>query len=101
MRESTQAMSTLAAPANTDAVYEMALRVRSKRDLERFLDRLAEDYETNREVWENRSIPDFLIALADCSRRSENGDTPAAEPKTSADFWQYMACLLLGASVVR
>ncbi|MDR3414809.1 MAG: hypothetical protein P4L83_01365 [Nevskia sp.] len=92
---------TTAAPANTDAVYELALRVRSKRDLERFLDRLAEDYETNREVWENRSIPDFLISLADCSRRSEYVGTPGAESTSSGDYWQYMACLMLGASVVR
>jgi hypothetical protein len=92
---------TIADPTSTDAVYEMALRVRSKRDLERFLERLAEDYETNREVWENRSIPDFLTALADCSRRSEYAEERIHEPQKPADIYQQMACLMLGASVVR
>jgi hypothetical protein len=71
--------------------------VRSRPDLERFLDNLADDYLDNREVWENRSLPDFLTALADCSRRS----APAGSPQTEADFWQYMARMLLGATVVR
>jgi hypothetical protein len=87
-------------PAHSDEMYELAHRVRSKRDLERFLDRLAEDYELNRAVWENRSVPDFLSALADCSRRTGetgSGTVPPAGPA----FWQYMARLLLGASVVR
>ena len=87
---------TISAPENTDAMYRLAHAVRSRRDLERFLERLAEDYETNREVWENRSVPDYLTALADCSRRSaEEAGQPAPE------LWQYIARLLLGASVLR
>lgn len=90
---------TITAPENTDAMYRLALQVRSRRDLERFLDRLAEDYEINCEVWENRSVPEFLIALADCSRRSE--ETAKAAPQSGPELWQYIARLLLGASVVR
>lgn len=86
---------------HTDAMYRLAIEVRSKRDLERFLDKLAEDYEINREVWENRSVPDFLIALADCSRRSEESAKAAAAPQSGPELWQYIARLLLGASVVR
>lgn len=82
-------------------MYELALRVRSKRDLERFLDRLAEDYELNRVVWENRSVPDFLIALADCSRRSGEVGKGLTPPPGGPELWQYLARLLLGASVVR
>jgi hypothetical protein len=88
-------------PENTDAMYQLALKVRTQRDLERFLDRLAEDYETNRQVWENRSVPDFLTALADCSRRSEEVARPAGFPRSSPELWQYIARLFLGASVVR
>ena len=92
---------TITAPENTDAMYRLALQVRSRRDLERFLDRLAEDYEINREVWENRSVPEFLIALADCSRRSEETAKADAVPQSGPELWQYIARLLLGASVVR
>ena len=98
-----QALNTMTtiAPENTDAMYQLALQVRSRRDLERFLDRLAEDYEINSEVWENRSVPDFLIALADCSRRSEETARAAASAQSGPELWQYIARLLLGASVVR
>jgi len=82
-------------------MYRLALQVRSKRDLERFLDRLAEDYEINRQVWENRSVPAFLSALADCSRRSEEIARPANAAQSGPELWQYIARLLLGASVVR
>jgi hypothetical protein len=92
---------TITAPEHTDAMYRLALKVRSRRDLERFLDRLAEDYEINREVWENRSVPDFLIALADCSRRSEEVAHATAAAESGPELWQYIARLLLGASVVR
>lgn len=92
---------TITATENTDAMYGLALRVRSQRDLERFLDRLAQDYETNREVWENRSVPDFLIALADCSRRSEDVSKRALAQQSGPELWQYIARLFLGASVVR
>ena len=92
---------SITAPENTDTMYRLALRVRSQRDLERFLDRLAEDYEINREVWENHSVPDFLIALADCSRRSEEVSGAASAAQSSPEMWQYLARLLLGASVVR
>ena len=84
-------------PETTDNMYEQALKVRSRPDLERFLDNLADDYHDNREIWENRSIPDFLTALADCSRRA----APAGPPPADTDFWQYMARMLLGATVVR
>jgi hypothetical protein len=91
------------APEHTDEMYRLAQKVRTKRDLEHFVDRLAEDYESNREVWENHSLPDFLLALADCSRRSEELVTAVPQQGTeeSGFFWQYMARLLLGASVVR
>ena len=92
---------TAIAPEHTDAMYRLALKVRSRRDLERFLDRLAEDYEINREVWENRSVPDFLIALADCSRRSEEVAQATLGAESGPELWQYIARLLLGASVVR
>jgi hypothetical protein len=93
----------MTAPEHTDAMYRLAQQVRTKRDLEHFVDRLAEDYENNREVWENHSLPDFLLALADCSRRSEQlvGASLKQEVTDSSFFWQYMARLLLGASVVR
>ena len=87
------------APEHTDEMYQLAQRVRSKRDLEHFVDKLAEDYELNHEVWENHSLPDFLLALADCSRRSE--ELAPTGPAQGPVFWQYMARLLLGASVVR
>ncbi len=92
---------TISAPENTDAMYRLAHAVRSRRDLERFLERLAEDYEINREVWENRSVPDFLIALADCSRRSEEVAQATLGAESGPELWQYIARLLLGASVVR
>jgi hypothetical protein len=87
----------IASPESTDTMYTQALKVRSRSDLERFLDNLADDYLDNREVWENRSIPDFLTALADCSRRS----APPGAPLAETEFWQYMARMLLGATVVR
>lgn len=94
-------MMTLTAVESSDTMYRLALKVSSKRDLERFLEQLAEDYEINREVWENRSVPDFLTALADCSRRS--GEAAGASPASHSgpEIWQYLARLLLGASVVR
>jgi hypothetical protein len=82
-------------------MYQQALKVQSKADLERFLDNLADDYHDNREVWENRSIPDFLTALADCSRRSVPSDTLDGEPLGEPLFWQHMARLMLGATVLR
>lgn len=87
----------ITSPETTDNMYTQALKVNSRSDFERFLDNLADDYLDNREVWENRSIPDFLTSLADCSRRS----SPAGAPSSDADFWQYMARMLLGATVVR
>jgi hypothetical protein len=81
----------------SDPMYEQALKVQSRSDLERFIDSLADDYHDNGEVWENRSIPDFLTALADCSRRS----APATSLQTEPEFWQHMARMLLGATVVR
>lgn len=84
-------------PETTDIMYAQALKVNSRLDFERFLDNLADDYLDNREVWENRSIPDFLTSLADCSRRS----SPRGALASDADFWQFMARLLLGATVVR
>jgi hypothetical protein len=89
------------APEEADAMVRLALKVRSKRDLERFLERLAEDYQINRKVWENRSVPDFLTALADCSRRSEEMTKAGSAPPSGPELWQYMARLFLGASVVR
>lgn len=85
--------------ANNDQMYELAHKVRSKGELERFIERLAEDYEINHAVWENHSVPDFLLALADCSRRA--GDSTEAVIVQRADFWQHMARLLLAATVVR
>jgi hypothetical protein len=82
-----------------DQMYELAHKVRSKGELERFIERLAEDYEINHAVWENHSVPDFLLALADCSRRA--GDGAEALASQRADFWQHMARLLLAATVVR
>ena len=82
-------------PETTDNMYAQALKVRCRSDFERFLDNLADDYLDNREIWENRSVPDFLTSLADCSRRS------APAPLSETDFWQYMARMLLGATVVR
>ena len=87
----------IANPETNDTMYTEALKVNSRGDLERFLDNLADDYLDNREVWENRSIPDFLTALADCSRRS----APGGAPLTEQEFWQYMARMMLGATVVR
>lgn len=87
----------IASPEITDTMYAQAMQVKSRPDLERFLDNLADDYLDNREVWENRSVPDFLTALADCSRRS----APASAPLAETEFWQYMARMLLGATVVR
>lgn len=87
--------------ANTDQMYSLALRVHSKGDLERFIERLADDYEVNHEVWENHSVPDFLLALADCSRRSSERGSGGVSPHSEAEFWQHMARLLLGATVVK
>jgi len=87
---------TITAPEHTDAMYRLAHAVRSRRDLERFLERLAEDYQINRQVWENRSVPDYLTALADCSRRSAE-----EVGQSGPELWQYIARLLLGASVLR
>jgi len=84
--------------ANTDHMYDLALKVQSKGDLERFIEHLADDYEVNPAVWENHSVPDFLIALADCMRRS--GERGSGSPH-SAEFWQHMARILLGATVVK
>lgn len=85
-----------------DVMYERALHVATKRDLESFLEHLADDYQHNHEVWENRSVPDFLTALADCSRRSgQAGVSAVAPPQLDPAVWQYLACLLLGATVVR
>lgn len=89
------------ASANTDEMYDLALRVHCKGDLERFLERLADDYELNHEVWENRSVPDFLLALADCSRRSSERGAGSISLHSAPEFWQHMARMLLGATVVR
>jgi hypothetical protein len=89
------------ATANTDQMYELALKVHSKNDLERFLERLADDYEVNHEVWENHSVPDFLLALADCSRRSSEHGEGILSTHSVPEFWQHMARLLLGATVVK
>jgi hypothetical protein len=85
----------------TDTMYELALRVRSKNDFERFVDRLSNDFEINGAVWENHSVPEFLAALAECSRRSAFAGElpPGAMPQTVE--WQGLARLLLGASVLR
>jgi hypothetical protein len=88
------------AAATTDRMYELALGVRSRGDFVRFLESLAEDYELNQVVWENHSVPEFLLALADCSRRAGES-AEAAPPRSGSEFWQHVACLLLGASVVR
>lgn len=87
--------------ANTDQMYSLALQVNSKGDLERFIERLADDYEVNHEVWENHSVPDFLLALADCSRRSSERGEGIKSSHSAPEFWQHMARLLLGATVVK
>jgi hypothetical protein len=89
-------------PEIIDTMYELAMKVDSKNDFEEFVERLAEDYEVNRDVWENHSVPDFLTALADCSRRAGqaealNNPSPEAEHAS----WQRLARLLLGATVLR
>jgi hypothetical protein len=89
------------ATANTDHMYDLALKVHSKGDLERFIERLADDYEVNHEIWENHSVPDFLLALADCSRRSGERGVGSTSLHSAPEFWQHMARLLLGATVVR
>ena len=86
----------------TDTMYELALKVRSKSDFERFVDRLSNDFEINGAVWENHSVPEFLAALAECSRRSAfAGEMSAAEAMPRTVEWQGLARLLLGASVLR
>ncbi|HZR34223.1 MAG TPA: hypothetical protein VFA75_02530 [Nevskia sp.] len=89
------------ATLNTDHMYDLALKVQSKGDLERFIEHLADDYEVNHEVWENHSVPDFLMALADCSRRSGERGTGSTSLHSTPEFWQHMARMLLGATVLR
>jgi hypothetical protein len=85
----------------TDTMYELALKVRSKADFERFVDRLSNDYDLNGAVWENHSVPEFLAALAECSRRSPfAAELPPVGVQQSVE-WQGMARLLLGATVLR
>jgi hypothetical protein len=95
-------MATIA-PEIIDTMYELAMKVDSKSDFEDFVERLVEDYEVNRDVWENRSVPEFLTSLADCSRRAGQAEAfsnPSHEESEHAS-WQRMARLLLGATVVR
>lgn len=88
--------------AITDSMYRLAREVSNKRDFEVFVDSLAADFEINREVWENQSVPEFLLGLADCLRRSTAEPAPhTAQSNAAIASWQYLACLLLGASVVR
>lgn len=85
-----------------DTMYELAMKVESKSDFEDFVERLAEDYEVNRDVWENRSVPEFLTALADCSRRAGQAEAlTSPSPEAGNASWQRLARLLLGATVLR
>ncbi len=84
----------------TDTMYELALKVRSKSDFERFVDRLSNDYEINAAVWENHSVPEFLAALAECSRRSAFDGNGDQAPQNQVE-WQGLARLMLGATVLR
>jgi hypothetical protein len=87
---------------NTDAMYKLAAEVSSKHDLQRFADRLADDYVANGEVWVNHSIPDFLRAFAVCLLRAERATASGELPQgTQLVSWQYLARLLLASSVAR
>lgn len=93
----------LSAPAaKTDSMYRLAVAVASKKDLQRFVDGLADDYAANGAVWVNHSIPDFLRALACCLRLADGmavrGEAAQATPPAD---WQYIARALLAASVAR
>jgi hypothetical protein len=88
---------------NTDAMYELAAAVSSKHDLQRFLEYLAEDYDSNGEVWVNHSIPGFLRAFACCLQRAERITAAGGELSDGAQLvsWQHVARLLLASSVAR
>jgi hypothetical protein len=65
------------------------------------VDRLSNDFEINGAVWENHSVPEFLAALAECSRRSAFAGEMSVGMSAQTVEWQGLARLLLGASVLR
>jgi len=84
-----------------DPLHVAAMRVHSCTDFASFVDRLVHDFSDNAKVWQNRSVPHFLQAVALCSRRSDTlASVPAVEGSERLS-WSLMARLLLGASVVQ
>lgn len=89
---------------NSDGASERALeealrRVESRADLVNFLNLLRRDCEMRVSEWENRSVPDFLSALAAWTDDMEGYFSNHGEQMPTEPTWKLIALMLAAARV--
>lgn len=76
----------------------LADKVDSKTELALFLERLSEDFEKDRESWDNRDIPTYLRALSNWLRSSDGYFKNIQQEPLKGPTWQLIAIAHLAAS---
>jgi hypothetical protein len=78
---------------------ETLASVRSRSDLARFVEQLADDLEHNPDGWENGSLPRYLEALAAWLHDMEGTYRNRGEALPEQPSWQTLGEILLAASI--
>ena len=80
-------------------VEQMVENVRSKEDFINFIQELSNDFKSNIKSWENRSVDNYLEAIADWVEGMDNYYINMNKPVPQNIHWKVLADIFMAAKM--